>query len=58
MEIPIKMDDLGGKNPYFRKHPYQQTEPWTWKNSGGWTNFSWKHMRPRQIETAAPSNLV
>ena len=21
MENPIKMDDLGGKNPYFWKHP-------------------------------------
>ena len=23
MENPIKMDDLGGKTHYFRKHPYQ-----------------------------------
>ena len=22
IENPIKMDDLGGKNPYFWKHPY------------------------------------
>ena len=22
MENPIKMDDLGGKSPYFWKHPY------------------------------------
>ena len=22
MENPIKMDDLGGKTYYFRKHPY------------------------------------
>ena len=22
MENPIKMDDLGGKTHYFRKHPY------------------------------------
>ncbi len=22
MENPIKMDDLGGENPYFWKHPY------------------------------------
>ena len=27
MENPIKMDDLGGKTPYFWKHPYM---------SGGW----------------------
>ena len=23
MENPIKMDDLGGKTNYFRKHPYK-----------------------------------
>ena len=22
MENPIRMDDLGGENPYFWKHPY------------------------------------
>ena len=31
MEAPIKMDDLGGKNPYFWKHPVREVEkisPW------------------------------
>ena len=30
MENPIKMDDLGGKHPYFWKHPYTPTESLLW----------------------------
>ena len=26
MEIPIKLDDFGGKTHYFRKHPYNPIE--------------------------------
>ena len=44
MENPIKMDDLGGKPHYFRKHPYKLEKLKLSQETDGWYWFHFMHV--------------